>query len=154
MNVFRRFAFSICAPAFDADDQRSSFEVRKVRRIEDAEIAAETDAAIGGMVVDRSKRGFAEQTAALIGATATCSRARDARATADRDPSGSLSRRSAAGAESPALEGSHENRAKSRYRNARYSDVRLEGHRERIGGGAACPPTRRVNPTRPRHRRT
>ncbi len=79
MNFFQRFTFLICAPAFDADDleglrlqqivsaiERLGFDVVKARRIEDAEIAVKTDAAIGCMVVDWSKRGLEGKTAALI----------------------------------------------------------------------------------------
>jgi len=79
MNFFQRFTFLICAPAFDADDleglrlqqivsaiERLGFEVVKARRIEDAEIAVKTDAAIGCMIVDWSKRGLEGKTAALI----------------------------------------------------------------------------------------
>ena len=60
MDYFRRFNFLFAAPSFDADDlegvrldqivaeiERSGFEVVKARRIEDAEIAVQTDAAIG-----------------------------------------------------------------------------------------------------------
>lgn len=79
MNFFQRFTFLVCAPAFDADDleglrlqqivsaiERLGFDVVKARRIEDAEIAVKTDAAIGCMVVDWSKRGLEGKTAALI----------------------------------------------------------------------------------------
>ena len=79
MDYFRRFNFLFAAPAFDADDlegmrlnqiveeiQRSGFEVVKARRIEDAEVAVKTDAAIGCMVVDWGKKGLEGKTAALI----------------------------------------------------------------------------------------
>ena len=65
MNYFRRFTFLFSAPTFDSQDleglriqqiveaiERTGFQVIKARRIEDAEIAVQTDAAIGCMVVD------------------------------------------------------------------------------------------------------
>ena len=79
MDYFRRFTFLFAAPAFDADDlegirfnqivteiERSGFEVIRARRIEDAEIAVQTDAAIGCMMVDWGKKGLEGKTAALI----------------------------------------------------------------------------------------
>src|ERR1700743_1778729 len=79
MEYFRRFTFLFAAPSFDADDleghrfnqiveeiQRSGFEVIKARRIEDAEIAVKTDAAIGCMMVDWGKKGLEGKTASLI----------------------------------------------------------------------------------------
>ncbi len=79
MDFFRRFTFLFCAPAFDADEleghrldeithaiDRMGFQVVRARRIEDAEIAVQTDAAIGCMVVDWGKRGLEGKTAALI----------------------------------------------------------------------------------------
>ena len=79
MDYFRRFTFLFAAPVFDADDlegvrfnhiveeiQRSGFEVVRARKIEDAEIAVRTDAAIGCMVVDWGKKGLEGKTAALI----------------------------------------------------------------------------------------
>jgi len=79
MDYFRRFNFLFAAPAFDADDlegvrfnaiiaeiERSGFEVIKARRIEDAEVAVKTDAAIGCMMVDWGKKGLEGKTAALI----------------------------------------------------------------------------------------
>src|SRR5215472_13424890 len=79
MDYFRRFTFLFAAPTFDADDleglrynqivseiQRSGFEVIKARRLEDAEIAVKTDAAIGCMMVDWGKKGLEGKTAALI----------------------------------------------------------------------------------------
>ncbi len=79
MDYFRRFTFLFAAPAFDADDlegvrfnqiideiQKSGFEVVRARKIEDAEIAVQTDAAIGCMVVDWGKKGLEGKTAALI----------------------------------------------------------------------------------------
>ena len=60
MDHFRRFTFLFAAPVFDTDDleglrfnqivteiERSGFEVVRARRLEDAEIAVQTDAAIG-----------------------------------------------------------------------------------------------------------
>ena len=65
MDYFRRFTFLFAAPTFDVDDlegvrfneiigeiERSGFQVIKARRMEDAEIAVKTDAAIGCMLVD------------------------------------------------------------------------------------------------------
>jgi ornithine decarboxylase len=79
MDFFRRFTFLVCAPAFDAEDmeglrlgqivvaiEKLGFEVVRARRIEDAEIAVQTDAAIGCMVVDWGKKGLEGKTAALI----------------------------------------------------------------------------------------
>src|SRR5450631_2654586 len=79
MDYFRRFTFLVCAPAFDAEDleglrlgqitvaiEKLGFEVVRARRIEDAEIAVQTDAAIGCMVVDWGKKGLEGKTAALI----------------------------------------------------------------------------------------
>ena len=60
MDFFRRFTFLFCAPAFDPEAlegqrldeivraiERIGFQVVRARRIEDAEIAVQTDAAIG-----------------------------------------------------------------------------------------------------------
>ena len=60
MDYFRRFTFLFAMPTFDADDlegirlnqivdeiERSGFEVVKARKLEDGEIAVQTDAAIG-----------------------------------------------------------------------------------------------------------
>ena len=79
MNFFQRFTFLFSAPMFDADDleglrvnqiiaaiERMGFQVIKARRLEDAEIAVQTDAAIGCMVVDWGKKGLEGKTAALI----------------------------------------------------------------------------------------
>lgn len=79
MDYFRRFNFLFTTPNFDAEDleglrfnqiveeiERSGFEVVKARRLEDAEIAVQTDAAIGCMVVDWGKKGLEGKTAALI----------------------------------------------------------------------------------------
>jgi len=79
MDFFRRFTFLICAPAFDEQDleglrlqqiisaiQQLGIQVVRARRIEDAEIAVQTDAAIGCMVVDWGKKGVDGKTAALI----------------------------------------------------------------------------------------
>jgi ornithine decarboxylase len=79
MDYFRRFTFLVCAPAFEADDleghrleqiiaevERLGFQVVKARRSEDAELAIQTDAAIGCMIVDWSKRGLEGKTAALM----------------------------------------------------------------------------------------
>ena len=79
MDYFRRFTFLFAAPVFDTDDlegvrfnqiideiQRSGFEVVRARKLEDAEIAVQTDAAIGCMVVDWGKKGLEGKTSALI----------------------------------------------------------------------------------------
>jgi ornithine decarboxylase len=79
MDYFRRFTFLFAAPVFDNDDleglrfnqiiteiERSGFEVVRARKLEDAEIAVQTDAAIGCMVVDWGKKGLEGKTAALI----------------------------------------------------------------------------------------
>jgi len=79
MDYFRRFTFLLCAPAFDADElegerlrqivaavEKSGFEVVRARRVEDAELAIKTDAAIGCMIVDWGKKGMNSKTAGLI----------------------------------------------------------------------------------------
>mgnify|MGYP000850278077 FL=1 len=79
MDFFRRFTFLVCAPAFEADElegirlqqitaeiERMGFEVIRARRVDDAELAIRTDAAIGCMVVDWGKRGLDGKTASLI----------------------------------------------------------------------------------------
>jgi ornithine decarboxylase/arginine decarboxylase len=79
MNFFQRFTFLFSAPMFDADDleglrvnqiiaaiERMGFQVIKARRLEDAEIAVQTDAAIGCMVVDWGKKGLEGKAASLI----------------------------------------------------------------------------------------
>ena len=79
MDFFRRFTFLVSAPAFDADDleghrlreiiaeiEKLGFQVIRARRIEDAELAVQTDAAIGCMVVDWGKKGLEGKAAALI----------------------------------------------------------------------------------------
>jgi ornithine decarboxylase/arginine decarboxylase len=79
MEFFKRFTFLLCAPGFDADDleglrlqaivaaiEDDGFQVVKARRVEDAELAVQTDAAIGCMVVDWGRRGLDGKTASLI----------------------------------------------------------------------------------------
>ena len=79
MNFFQRFTFLFSAPVFDADDlegmrvnqiiaaiERMGFQVVKARRLEDAELAVQTDAAIGCMVVDWGKKGLEGKAASLI----------------------------------------------------------------------------------------
>jgi ornithine decarboxylase len=79
MDFFRRFTFLFCTPTFDSEDleghrldqitvaiKTMGFQVVHARRIEDAEIAVQTDAAIGCMVVDWGKKGLEGKTAALI----------------------------------------------------------------------------------------
>src|SRR6201995_1515896 len=79
MDYFKRFNFLFAAPVFDADDlegirfnqiiteiERSGFEVVRARKLEDAEIAVQTEAAMGCRVVDGGKKGLEGKTAALI----------------------------------------------------------------------------------------
>ncbi len=79
MNFFQRFTFLFSAPVFDADDlegmrvaqiiasiERMGFQVVKARRLEDAELAVQTDAAIGCMVVDWGKKGLEGKAASLV----------------------------------------------------------------------------------------
>jgi ornithine decarboxylase len=79
MDFFKRFTFLFSAPAFDVEDlegmrvhqiiaaiERMGFQVVKARRPEDAEIAVQTDAAIGCMVVDWGKKGLEGKPASLI----------------------------------------------------------------------------------------
>ncbi len=79
MNYFQRFTFLFSAPNFDADDleglrvsqiiaaiERMGFQVVRARRVDDAEIAVQTDAAIGCMVVDWGKKGIEGKAASLI----------------------------------------------------------------------------------------
>lgn len=79
MDFFRRFSFLVCAPAFEGDElegvrlrqitaeiERIGFEVVRARRVEDAELAIRTDAAIGCMIVDWGKRGLHGKAASLI----------------------------------------------------------------------------------------
>jgi ornithine decarboxylase/arginine decarboxylase len=79
MDFFHRFTFLFSCPAFDAEDleglrlreiiaaiERMGFHVIKARRPEDAEIAVQTDAAIGCMVVDWGKKGLEGKPASLI----------------------------------------------------------------------------------------
>ena len=79
MNFSQRFTFLFSAPGFDSDDleglriqqiivaiERLGFQVVRARRIEDAEIAVRTDAAIGCLVADWGKKGLEGKTASLI----------------------------------------------------------------------------------------
>lgn len=79
MDYFKRFNFLFATPAFDEEDlegqrfhqivdqiEKSGFEVVKAPKLEDAEIAVQTDAAIGCMVVDWGKKGLEGRTSALI----------------------------------------------------------------------------------------
>src|SRR5271165_152923 len=79
MNFSQRFTFLFSSPIFDADDlegmrvkeiiasiERMGFQVVKARRLEDAELAVQTDAAIGCMVVDWGKKGLEGKAASLI----------------------------------------------------------------------------------------
>src|SRR5215471_14823941 len=71
MDYFRRFTFLFAAPAFDANDlegvrfnqivgeiERSGFEVIRAHKLDDAEIAVKTNAAIGCMMVDWAKKAL------------------------------------------------------------------------------------------------
>ena len=79
MNFIQRFTFLFSAPLFDADDlegmrinqivsaiERMGFQVVKARRLEDAELAVQTDAAIGCMVVDWGEKELEGKAASLI----------------------------------------------------------------------------------------
>src|SRR6201990_1722134 len=79
MNFSQRLTFLFSAPMFDADDleglrvsqiiaaiERMGFQVIKARRVEDAEMAVQTVAAIGCMVVDWGKKGIEGKAASLI----------------------------------------------------------------------------------------
>jgi ornithine decarboxylase len=79
MDFFKHFTVLVSAPAFDPDDlegvrvqqivaavEREGFEVVRARRIDDAAIAVQTDAAVGCVLVDWGKRGLDGKTAALI----------------------------------------------------------------------------------------
>src|ERR1700722_10890953 len=79
MDYFKRFNFLFAAPVFDTDDlegirfnqiiaeiERSGFEVVRARRVDDAEIAVQTDAAIGCVLVDWGKGGLEGKTTSLI----------------------------------------------------------------------------------------
>jgi ornithine decarboxylase len=79
MNFVQRFTFLFSAPTFEAEDleglrvaeiiaaiQRMGFQVIRAPRIEDAEIAVQTDAAIGCLVVDWGKKGLEGKAASLI----------------------------------------------------------------------------------------
>ncbi len=76
MDFFRHFTFLVCAPAFDEKDleglrlrlqqiisaiEQLGMQVVRARRIEDAEIAVQTDAAIGCMIVDWARRASRER---------------------------------------------------------------------------------------------
>nr|WP_158743151.1 Orn/Lys/Arg decarboxylase N-terminal domain-containing protein [Acidisphaera sp. L21] len=79
MEYERRFKFLICAPSFNPADmdwlrlkqivdetERLGYTVLVARSTEDAELAIQTDAAIGCMVVDWGKRGLLSKPAGLI----------------------------------------------------------------------------------------
>ena len=79
MDFHRRFTLLVCAPFFDEQDleglrlkqiiaavEKLGIEVVRARRTEDAEIAVQTDAAIGCILVDWGKKGVEGKTAALI----------------------------------------------------------------------------------------
>jgi ornithine decarboxylase len=79
MDFHRRFTLLVCAPFFDEQDleglrlkqivgavEKLGIEVVRARRTEDAEIAVQTDAAIGCILVDWGKKGVEGKTAQLI----------------------------------------------------------------------------------------
>lgn len=79
MDFSQRFTFLFSSPVFDADDleglrveqiigaiEKMGFQVVRARRLEDAEIVVQTDAAIGCLVVDWGKKGLEGKTASLI----------------------------------------------------------------------------------------
>jgi ornithine decarboxylase len=80
MNFAQRFTFLFAAPVFDSEDdleglrirqiitaiQGLGFQVVRAPRIEDAELAVQTDAAIGCLVVDWGKKGLEGKAASLI----------------------------------------------------------------------------------------
>ncbi len=79
MEYERRFKFLFCAPSFNnadldwlrlqaivAEIERLGFSVLVARSTDDAELAIQTDAAIGCMVVDWGKRGMLGKPAGLI----------------------------------------------------------------------------------------
>ena len=79
MDYFRRFTLLVCAPAFSADDleglrvqqittevEKLGFEVVRARRVDDAELVIQTDAAVGCVLLDWGKRGPQGKMAALI----------------------------------------------------------------------------------------
>ncbi len=79
MNFVQRFTFLFAAPTFESEDleglrvqeiiaaiARLGFQVVRAPRIEDAELAVQTDAAIGCLVVDWGKKGLEGKSASLI----------------------------------------------------------------------------------------
>src|SRR5271168_4555980 len=79
MDFYRRFTLLVCAPFFDEQDleglrlkqiiaavEKLGIEVVRARRTEDAEIAVQTDAAIGCILVDWGKKGLEGKAASLI----------------------------------------------------------------------------------------
>ena len=80
MDFFRRFNLLVCAPSFAADDleglrvqqitsevEEMGFQVVRAPRVEDAEIAVQTDAAIGCLLIDWGKKdGLTGKTTSLI----------------------------------------------------------------------------------------
>ncbi|MBI1200948.1 MAG: amino acid decarboxylase [Rhodopseudomonas sp.] len=79
MEFFKHFTVLVCAPAFNAEDleglrlgqitveiEKLGYQVVRARRVEDAEIAVQTDAAIGCVVVDWGKKGFEGRPTELI----------------------------------------------------------------------------------------
>ncbi|HLO78538.1 MAG TPA: Orn/Lys/Arg decarboxylase N-terminal domain-containing protein [Magnetospirillum sp.] len=79
MEFFRRLTVLVCAPAFDNDDlegarfqqiivniEQLGFEVVRARRMEDAELAVQTDAAIGCVLIDWDNSASGAGATALI----------------------------------------------------------------------------------------
>jgi ornithine decarboxylase len=75
----RHFKFLICAPAFDPGDlegqrlqaiteeiERDGYGVMKARKIDDAELVIQTDAAVGCVLLDWGKRGPQGKMAGLV----------------------------------------------------------------------------------------
>jgi ornithine decarboxylase len=79
MEYSRHFKFLICAPAFDPADlegqrlqaiadeiERDGYGVMKARKIDDAELVIQTDAAVGCVLLDWGKRGPQGKMARLV----------------------------------------------------------------------------------------
>src|SRR6202046_2930161 len=75
----RHFKFLICAPAFDPADlegqrlqaiseeiERDGYGVMKARKVDDAELVIQTDAAVGCVLLDWGKRGPQGKMAGLV----------------------------------------------------------------------------------------
>jgi ornithine decarboxylase len=79
MEYSRHFKFLICAPAFDPADlegqrlqaiadeiERDGYGVMKARKVDDAELVIQTDAAVGCVLLDWGKRGPQGKMAGLV----------------------------------------------------------------------------------------